>query len=57
MQVGGELKVKSQSLKWGAFLAVSLVTLLYTLVTLAYVSRPLSLCPMSATKANISVSP
>lgn len=37
-QVGGELKVKSQSLKRGAFLAVGIVTLLYTLVTMVYVS-------------------
>lgn len=34
--VGGELKVASRDLKWGAFIAVSLVTVLYTLVTMAY---------------------
>jgi hypothetical protein len=37
-QVGGELKIKSRALKWGAFLAVAIVTFLYTMVTMAYVS-------------------
>ncbi|KFY10415.1 hypothetical protein V491_07659 [Pseudogymnoascus sp. VKM F-3775] len=34
--VGGELKMASRDLKWGAFMAVGIVTLLYTLVTVAY---------------------
>lgn len=36
-KVGGELKVASRDLKWGAFLAVVTVTILYSLVTVAYV--------------------
>jgi len=36
--VGGELKIESRALKWGAFLAVGITTVLYTLVVLAFVS-------------------
>jgi amino acid transporter len=36
--VGGELKIESRALKWGAFMAVGVTTLLYVLVVMAYVS-------------------
>jgi amino acid transporter len=38
--VGGELKIESRALKWGAFLAVGITTILYTLVVLAFVGPP-----------------
>ncbi|KAH8744408.1 amino acid/polyamine transporter I, partial [Hyaloscypha finlandica] len=34
--VGGELKIESRALKWGAFLAVGITTVLYTLVVMAF---------------------
>ena len=37
-QVAGEIRAPTRTLKIGAFLAVGLVTILYILVTLAYVS-------------------
>jgi amino acid transporter len=38
--VGGELKIESRALKWGAFLAVGITTVLYTLVVMAFVRCP-----------------
>jgi amino acid transporter len=44
--VGGELKIESRALKWGAFLAVGVTTILYTLVVMAFVSCP-KICSLS----------
>jgi hypothetical protein len=38
-KVAGEIRAPTRTLKIGAFLAVGLVTILYILVTLAYVSQ------------------